>query len=173
MVDFLKLIQLFSYPFHYFHAKNKIVQSNRNWGTIFYVFLMCTVLEFVVGKGKRTRLTVCRVKPYFDLAHDAIMILQKGWIWTLPLDWTPLVYSVMPKVHGLGVEYLNLRHLIDTLRYFATPLLKVSVDLLDQVGLPHVLDLAVHLVNFFGWMSQASRGSFCDTFTILLSSDWD
>ena len=26
--------------------------------------------------------------------------------------------------------------------------------LLEHVGLPHVLDLAVHLVNFFGWMSQ-------------------
>ena len=25
---------------------------------------------------------------------------------------------------------------------------------LEQVGLPHVLDLAVHLVNFFGWVSQ-------------------
>ena len=23
-----------------------------------------------------------------------------------------------------------------------------------HVGLPHILDLAVHLVNFFGWMSQ-------------------
>ena len=26
--------------------------------------------------------------------------------------------------------------------------------LLAHVGLPYVLDLAVHLVNFFGWMSQ-------------------
>ena len=25
---------------------------------------------------------------------------------------------------------------------------------LEYVGLPNVLDLAVHLVNFFGWMSQ-------------------
>ena len=25
--------------------------------------------------------------------------------------------------------------------------------LLEHVGLPHILDLAVHLVNFFGWMS--------------------
>ncbi len=25
--------------------------------------------------------------------------------------------------------------------------------LLKHVGLPHILDLAVHLVNFFGWMS--------------------
>ena len=26
--------------------------------------------------------------------------------------------------------------------------------LLKHVGLPHFLNLAVHLVNFFGWMSQ-------------------
>ena len=26
--------------------------------------------------------------------------------------------------------------------------------LLEHVGLPYVLDLAVHLVNFFGWVSQ-------------------
>ena len=29
--------------------------------------------------------------------------------------------------------------------------------LLEHVGLPHVLDLAVHLVNFFGWMSQGDH----------------
>ena len=29
--------------------------------------------------------------------------------------------------------------------------------LLKHVGLPHVLDLAVHLVNFFGWMSQGGH----------------
>ena len=28
---------------------------------------------------------------------------------------------------------------------------------LDQVGLPHVLDLAVHLVIIFGWMSQGDH----------------
>ena len=27
----------------------------------------------------------------------------------------------------------------------------------EHVGLPHVLDLAVHLVNFFGWMSQGGH----------------
>ena len=27
----------------------------------------------------------------------------------------------------------------------------------EHVGLPHVLDLAVHLVNFFGWMSQGGQ----------------
>jgi len=31
------------------------------------------------------------------------------------------------------------------------------MDLLEHVGLPHVLDLAVHLVNFFGWMSQGGH----------------
>ena len=29
--------------------------------------------------------------------------------------------------------------------------------LLEHVGLPHVLALAVHLVNFFGWMSQGGH----------------
>ena len=57
------------------------------------------------------------------------------------------------------MEYLNLGHLIDTLRYLATPLLKLVLInnlLLDHGGLPHVLDLAVHLDNFF-WMSQGGH----------------
>ena len=29
--------------------------------------------------------------------------------------------------------------------------------LLEHGGLSHVLDLAVHLVNFFGWMSQGGH----------------
>ena len=29
--------------------------------------------------------------------------------------------------------------------------------LLEHVGLPHVLDLTVHLVNFFGWTSQGGH----------------
>ena len=29
--------------------------------------------------------------------------------------------------------------------------------LLEDVGLPHKLDLAVHQVNFFGWMSQGDH----------------
>ena len=29
--------------------------------------------------------------------------------------------------------------------------------LLEHVGLPHALDLALHLVNFFGWMSQGGH----------------
>ena len=29
--------------------------------------------------------------------------------------------------------------------------------LLEHVGLPQVLDLAVHLVNFLGWMSQGGH----------------
>ena len=28
---------------------------------------------------------------------------------------------------------------------------------IEHVGLPHVLDLAVHLVKFFGWMSQVGH----------------
>ena len=32
--------------------------------------------------------------------------------------------------------------------------------LLEHVGLPHILNLAVHLVNFFGWMSQ---GGYSET----------
>ena len=31
--------------------------------------------------------------------------------------------------------------------------------LLEHVGLPHVLDLAVHLVNFFGWVSQEEHSA--------------
>ena len=33
----------------------------------------------------------------------------------------------------------------------------VDKILLEHVGLPQVLDLAVHLVNFFGWMSQGGN----------------
>ena len=29
--------------------------------------------------------------------------------------------------------------------------------LLEHVGLPYVLDLTVHLVNFFGWVSQGDH----------------
>ena len=29
--------------------------------------------------------------------------------------------------------------------------------LVEHVGLPHVLDLAVNLVNFFGWVSQGDH----------------
>ena len=38
--------------------------------------------------------------------------------------------------------------------YLASLLLKVKIE---HVGLTHVLDLAVHLVNFFGWMSQGGH----------------
>ena len=33
---------------------------------------------------------------------------------------------------------------------------RLTIDklLLEHIGLPHVLGLAVHLVNLFGWMSQ-------------------
>ena len=36
---------------------------------------------------------------------------------------------------------------------------KIDKLLLEHVGLPQVLDISVHLVNFFGWMSQ---GSHCE-----------
>ena len=41
----------------------------------------------------------------------------------------------------------------------ATHLLKVRVDklLLEHVGLLHILDLAVHLVIFLGWISQGDH----------------
>ena len=35
-----------------------------------------------------------------------------------------------------------------------SPLGLINKLLLEHAGLPHVLDLAVHLVNFFGWMSK-------------------
>ena len=48
--------------------------------------------------------------------------------------------------------------LIDTLKgTWLLPLSNLVLTnnlLLDHVVLPHVLDLAVHLVNFFGWMRQ-------------------
>ena len=35
--------------------------------------------------------------------------------------------------------------------------------LLELVGLPHVLDLAVYLVNFFGWMNQGDHSWYLAT----------
>ena len=88
-----------------------------------------------MNNQESTRPTVGRVKPLLELhrlcARDAIMIPYRGWIWTPPLDsgilltWTS---SIFHKVPGLGVEFLNLRHLIEILRYLASPLLKFSVD---------------------------------------------
>ena len=40
--------------------------------------------------------------------------------------------------------------------------------LLELVGLPHVLDLTVHLVNFFGWVSQGGHSE-----TVLLLALFD
>ena len=40
--------------------------------------------------------------------------------------------------------------------------------LLEHVGLSHVLDLAVHLVNFFGWVSQGGHSE-----TVLLLALFD
>ena len=61
--------------------------------------------------------------------------------------------SYTPQVLRLKTGFQNLGYFIDILWYFATLLLKVRVGdklSLEHVGLPHVLDLAVHLVNFFG-----------------------
>ena len=58
----------------------------------------------------------------------------------------------------VGVEYLNLGDLIDTLKgTWLLPfsnLVLINNLLLDHVVLPHVLDLAVYPANFLGWMSQ-------------------
>ena len=57
-----------------------------------------------------------------------------------------------------------------TLSYLATPtpkiyrLLPVANLLLDHVGLPLVLVLAVHLVNLFGWMDKEDHSK---TFLLL------
>ena len=46
----------------------------------------------------------------------------------------------------------TLGHLIDTLWYLATLLLKVEL-----VGLPNVLALALHQDNYLGWMDQGDH----------------
>ena len=38
--------------------------------------------------------------------------------------------------------------------------------LLEHVGLPHVLVLAVHLVNFFGWVSQEGHSEQLSFFAL-------
>ena len=43
-------------------------------------------------------------------------------------------------------------HLIDTLWYLATLLLE-----LELVGLPNVLALALHQVNYLGWIDQGDH----------------
>ena len=42
--------------------------------------------------------------------------------------------------------------------------------LLEHVGLPHVLVLAVHLVNFFGWMSQGGHSEQLSLFALFYQS---
>ena len=42
--------------------------------------------------------------------------------------------------------------------------------LLEHVGLPHVLDLAVHLVNFFGWLSQGGHSDQLLSFALFYQS---
>ena len=75
-----------------------------------------------------TRLAVDRVKPWL----------------------TKMIYSSLSNTM-IWIGNLDLGHLIDTLKYLASPSPNL---LLDRVGLPHVLDHAVHLVNIFGWVSQ-------------------
>ena len=69
----------------------------------------------------------------------------------------------------MGIGWKNLGHLIDTLWYLATLHLKVRDDLyllLELVGLPNVLALALHQVNYFGWMDQGDH-SWCQTILLL------
>ena len=55
----------------------------------------------------------------------------------------------------IQIGNLDLGHLIDTLNYLATATPKsCNNPLLDHVGLPHVLVLAVHLVILLGWLGQ-------------------
>ena len=42
--------------------------------------------------------------------------------------------------------------------------------LLEHVGLPHILALAVHLVNFFGWMSQGGHSEQLSFFALFYQS---
>ena len=42
--------------------------------------------------------------------------------------------------------------------------------LLEHVGLPHILVLAVHLVNFFGWMSQGGHSEQLLLFALFYQS---
>ncbi len=64
----------------------------------------------------------------------------------------------------IPIGNLDLGHLIDTLNYLATPTAKRINE-----GLPHVLVLAVPLVNLFGWMGQ---GDHSKTFLILALYCW-
>ena len=69
---------------------------------------------------------------------------------------------------------MKLGNLIDTLWYFATLLLKVRDDLyllLEHVGLPNVLALAVHQVNFFGWMYQGDHSWYLATLLLKVRVD--
>ena len=66
------------------------------------------------------------------------------------LSYTPQVSTFRLKS---GFPNLSQGYLIAILWYLATPILKVRVGynlILEHVGLLNVLDLAVHLVNFFG-----------------------
>ena len=102
-------------------------------------------------KTELTRLTVGRLDLHRLCARDAIMISYKVWVWeTIPSSSKFLLtFNTSLMLHmELGLTLtswflnLNLGHLIDTLWYLATLLLKV---LLEHVELPHVL----HLENFY------------------------
>ena len=69
----------------------------------------------------------------FELGQNWVCKTSKSWLYRSRALFLELCYSPSTK---LG--------LIDKL-------------LLEHVGLPHVLDLAVHRVNFFGCMSQGSH----------------
>ena len=64
----------------------------------------------------------------------------------------------------IRIGNLDLGHLTDTLNYLATLLLKVGlIDKLEYVGLPHVLVLTVHLVNFLSWMGKGDHSRYLAT----------
>ena len=73
----------------------------------------------------------------------------------LTLTRIPLINSLW----YLGLGWKNLGHLIDTPWYLATLHLKLMIHnlLLELVVLPNVLALALHQVNYFGWMDQGDH----------------
>ena len=73
----------------------------------------------------------------------------------------PLTHSAK-KITRPGVQQCQAQGLVFC--PWLLPFLNLVNLLLDHVELPHVLDLAVHLVNFFGWMGQ---GDHSETFLLL------
>ena len=64
------------------------------------------------------------------------------------------------------IENLELKHLLDTLTYLA--ILPLTDFLLDHVGEPNVLDLAVHLVIFLAKLEGGSSQDNLTNSTFLL-----